>query len=141
MELDCVYLAGAINGKSDEECNGWRSAAKRLLGSSFSVRDPMARDYRGREDESVREIVEGDLADIRECRYVLVNASAPSWGTAMEVFYAWSIGKRVVAFTPSDRISPWLRWHTHSIYESVERACVAILNFDAMVPLPRREGE
>jgi len=130
--MDCVYLAGPINGKSDGECNGWRSQAKHWLGGSFVVRDPMSRDYRGREDESVREIVEGDLSDIRECRYVLVNASAPSWGTAMEVFFAWTSGKRVVAFTDSKRISPWLRFHTHAICQTVERACFTILNFDVL---------
>jgi hypothetical protein len=51
----------------------------------------------------------------------------------MEVFHAWRTGKRVVAFTASDRIRPWLRYHTHAIYETSERACMAILNFDVLV--------
>jgi hypothetical protein len=131
--MDSVYLCGPINGKTDEECNGWRSKAKHWLGGSFVVVDPMARDFRGRENDNVAEIVEGDLADIAGCQFVLVNASAPSWGTAMKVFHAWREGKRVVAFTASDRISPWLRYHTHAIYETSERACMAILNFDVLV--------
>jgi hypothetical protein len=51
----------------------------------------------------------------------------------MEVIDAWRSGKRVVAFTDSDSISPWLRYHTHAIYETAERACMAILNFDVLV--------
>lgn len=128
-----VYLCGAINGKSDSECNDWRAFAKHLLGGSFATLDPMRRDYRGREDECVDEIVRGDLDDINESEFVLVNACAPSWGTAMEVISAYRDGKKVVAFTDSKRISPWLRYHTHAIYDSVERACMAILNFDVLV--------
>lgn len=121
-----VYLAGPIHGKNDAECNGWRMAAGSWLqAKGFEVLDPMARDYRGAEDENVHEIVNGDLSDIDACLIVLVNANGPSWGTAMELVYAKSYGKRVVAFathTNAPRISPWLRWHTHAIYESLQTA-------------------
>lgn len=121
-----VYLAGPINGKNDAECNGWRMAAGAWLHmKGFEVLDPMARDYRGIEDQNAQAIVNGDLADISSCDIVLVNANGPSWGTAMELVYAKSYGKRVVAFathTLAPRISPWLRWHTHAIYESLQSA-------------------
>ena len=128
-----VYLCGPINGKTDDECNGWRASAKHLLGGSFVVVDPMARDFRGTEDINVDAIVNGDIADIDSVEFLLVRADAPSWGTAMEVRHAFVTGKKIIAFTDSDRLSPWLRFHTHAIYDSLQRACMAVLNFDVLV--------
>ena len=125
-----VYLAGPINGKSDDECKGWRDAAAetlRLFG--HQVLDPMSRDYRGIEDDNAEKIVEGDKEDIATCHVVLVNANGPSWGTAMELVYASQYGKEVVAFAThcnSPRISPWLRMHTTAIYQSLSHALAAI---------------
>lgn len=119
-----TYLCGGINGLSDSACKDWRSVATTLLGGD--VLDPMRRDYRGIEDQSVDAIVAGDLEDIASSRFVLVNATAPSWGTAMEVVYACQQGKAIAAFVGSSRVSPWLRYHSDVICETVEQACAAI---------------
>lgn len=103
-----VYLCGGINGLSDAACRDWREQAKAVLPHTL---DPLRRDYRGREDEAVSAIVAGDLADIGDCDALLVNATRPSWGTAMEIVYAYKIGKRIVAFTGGGSVSPWLRYH------------------------------
>lgn len=125
-----VYLAGPINGKSDDECMGWRRTATETLGNfGHEVLDPMSRDYRGKEDDNAEAIVEGDLEDIFSCDVVLVNANSPSWGTSMELVYAKQYGKQVVAFAThslSPRISPWLRMHTTAVYESLSHALSAI---------------
>lgn len=125
-----VYLAGPINGKSDDECKGWRdSAAHTLRLFGHQVLDPMSRDYRGIEDDNAEKIVEGDKEDIVSCDVVLVNANGPNWGTAMELVYASQCGKEVVAFATHGnvpRISPWLRMHTTAIYESLSHALAAI---------------
>jgi hypothetical protein len=92
-----VYLCGGINGLGDAECNGWRAVARDGL-PGVRILDPMDRDYRGREDEFLSEIVKGDKRNILEADVVLVNASRPSWGTAMEVLFAWEQNKPVVAF-------------------------------------------
>jgi nucleoside 2-deoxyribosyltransferase len=107
-----VYLAGPINGCSDEEAKGWREAAKAALGhpKSFFCIDPMVRDFRMAEEEHAGDIVESDLADIRAAHVILVNASRPSWGTAMEVVYARQAGKWIVAFGTTAP-SPWLAYH------------------------------
>ena len=116
-----VYLAGGINGLSDAACNDWRIQAKGLL-SNFETLDPMARDYRGKEDSNFTDIVEGDLADIRQSAALLVNGTRPSWGTAMEIVYAF--GKvPVIAFVPAGTpVSPWLRYHAF-VVSSLEEAC------------------
>lgn len=105
-----VYLAGKIFRADDQTATGWREEAKRQL-SGHEVLDPMSRDYRGQEDLNVKAIVEGDLADIASCDVVIVNATEPSWGTAMEVRAAKAeMGKRVIAY-PDGYVSPWLRYH------------------------------
>lgn len=119
-----TYLCGGINGLSDADCRDWRESAKELLATS--TLDPMRRDYRGREDESINEIVSGDLEDIAACHFVLVNAIRPSWGTAMEIVYARQAGKYIVAWTGDARVSPWLRYHCDEIHQTLEAACHAI---------------
>lgn len=115
-----VYLCGGINGLSDSECADWREWSKLLL--RHETLDPMRRDYRGKEDESVNEIVRGDLDDILECDALLVNAVRPSWGTAMEIVYAHQLGKRIVCFVGTGKISPWLRYHATEIHETPQVA-------------------
>lgn len=112
-----IYLCGPINGCTDEECNDWRSLVKQLWGDRCL--DPMVRDYRGKEAESYREIVELDKLDIRRADIVMVSYSKPSVGTSMEVFYAWTLGKPVVVVcSPDATISPWLRYHATALVHS-----------------------
>lgn len=117
-----VYLCGGIHGLSDSECKDWREYAKSRL--SWTL-DPMRRDYRGREFQNVTAIVQGDLIDIDESSVVLALCPRPSWGTAMEIFYAHSIGRPVFAVVlPEHPVSPWLRYHATictSLDEAIER--------------------
>ena len=114
-----AYLAGPINGCTDEEARGWREELKmRLAGSGIEWLDPMVRDYRGKEDQSVDAIVHGDVADMRDSDVIVVNASRPSWGTAMEVVYARQLGKRILVWCPGS-VSPWLRFHATEVVSSI----------------------
>lgn len=141
-----VYLAGPINGCTDDEANGWRQGfidrhnyrcwdcqrqsgqfhqAICTVGEGYIRRveflDPMRRDYRGKEDESVDEIVELDIKDIDECDVFLAYCWQVSWGTAMEIFYAYNAGKWVIVVIPEgQRISPWLRYHSHQIFSTLD---------------------
>ena len=125
-----IYLAGPIFGCADSECRDWRATVRGILADyvrhwDHDVIDPMDRDYRGREDEPgiAREVVEGDKDDIRRCDVVLVYYDHPSVGTSMEVFYAHSIGKRVVVFNVTGgRLSPWLRHHATRVCATLEDA-------------------
>ena len=120
-----VYLCGPINGRTDAECTSWRDEARRLWANP--VLDPMARDYRGREAENVRAIVEGDKADIDACDAVIVYFDRPSVGTAMEVLYARERGKRVVVVNASrGPLSPWLSYHSDLVVPTVREAVVAL---------------
>jgi nucleoside 2-deoxyribosyltransferase len=126
MKKRLIYLAGPINGCTDEECKDWREYVKAQLGEENTL-DPMRRDYRGREMECVDEIVEGDKADIDAATILLINYDRPSVGTSMEILYAWERGKKVIVVAaPGVRISPWLSYHSHKIFFSFENALTYI---------------
>jgi nucleoside 2-deoxyribosyltransferase len=116
-----IYLCGPINGCTDAECKDWREFVK--AGWEGPALDPMRRDYRGKEDESVREIVEFDKIDVMNSDAILVNFDKPSVGTSMEILYAFERGKLVVVVaSPEARISPWMRYHSHKIVHSFREA-------------------
>jgi len=118
MTTPKVYLAGPINGCSDAEAMNWRNTVHNRLGPGYCL-DPMRRDYRGREDDFASEIVAHDKTDIFNSAIVLANCSKPGWGTAMEIFYAFSHSKPVVAVIPEDApVSPWVRQHTVRVFTS-----------------------
>lgn len=108
-----VYLAGAIFGQSDASAKDWRAVAReKLERAGHTVLDPMVRDYRGSEDQNVDVIVQDDLNDIGYCDGILAMALVPSWGTAMEIFFAHHVLQiPVVAIVGEGRVSPWLQKH------------------------------
>jgi hypothetical protein len=123
--MPTLYLAGPINARSDLDCHGWRNDATARLQDHYTIRSPMARDYRGVEALHAPEIVEGDLADLAASDVVLVNAAlGPSWGTGMEVREAYRTGKHVVAVVGWLSVSPWLAYHTHARFPALADACV-----------------
>lgn len=122
-----VYLCGPINGCTDEQAKDWREKVKLSLPSTL---DPMRRDYRGREDQNLDKIVELDKIDIAQSDALLVNYDKPSVGTSMEILYAWERGKLVVIVAKEgERLSPWLRYHSHAIFSSFDGAITFIKEY------------
>lgn len=128
-----VYLAGPINGTSDRDCREWREAAKSMLGSGFRFLDPMERDYRGVESLFAEELVAADKRAIEMADLVLVNATKPSWGTAMEVLFAYSIKTAVVAFAQPPA-SPWLMVHATFLCPSLDDAIFQVKALTQRLP-------
>jgi nucleoside 2-deoxyribosyltransferase len=123
-----VYLAGAINGKTDAECRAWRDAGAEILRNlGHEAVDPLTRDYRGREADHFYELVRDDLREIETCDAVIVKADQPSWGTAAEVFHARSIGLKVVAFDAPPNPSPWLRYCVSAFTATVDQAIAEVI--------------
>lgn len=121
VNMKTVYLCGPILGCTDEECQDWRNLAGEVL--KCETLDPMRRDYRGREDECMREIVELDKVDVELSDIVLVNYVKPSVGTSMEIMYAWERGKMILAVVHPDAVvSPWLKYHSHFMFNTFEEA-------------------
>lgn len=120
--MKAMYLAGAIHGCTDEQARGWRERVKRSLAGEYEFLDPMRRDYRGVEDENAMQIVEDDLNDIARASVVLVNAERPSWGTAMEAWWAGNRGLHRVYVVCPGPVSPWLRFVAHKVFPTMEEA-------------------
>jgi hypothetical protein len=132
-----TYLCGPINGRSDADCKDWRARATEVLGAD-NVLDPMRRDFRGKEAVNAAEIVEGDKADIASVDTLLVYFDKPSVGTSMEVVLAWQMRKHVVVVNASDKpLGPWLLYHAHAFYHSLEAALAYI---EAMTALSKRSA-
>ncbi len=113
-----IYLCGPINACTDSEAKDWREFIKTHHGLTAWAKfiDPMVRDYRGREHEDYREIVDLDKQDVRSCDVILVMYTKPSVGTAMETYMAWTLGIPVIVIDRSGKpISPWMRYHSTAI--------------------------
>lgn len=120
-----IYLCGPINGCTDDEATTWREWFKNKVSGDFV--DPMKRDYRGREIDDHREIVELDKRDIRSVDFVVVMYVKPSVGTSMEVFYAWTLGIPVIVIDESGKsLSPWMTYHATTVVKSKEEAAAKL---------------
>lgn len=117
-----VYLCGGINGLSDADAKDWREYAKVRLPETI---DPMRRDYRGVEHEDPEAIIDGDLEDIDWCDAVLAMCMRPSWGTAMEIFYAKNIARKPVYIVAPENCSPWLMVHCTERFDTLDEAIEA----------------
>jgi hypothetical protein len=124
-----VYLCGGIHALSDAEAQEWRGRAKALLASHATILDPMLRVRRDVGDEELHSFISGDLREIAESDALIVNATRPSWGTAMEIVYARVLQRRIVAFVDlgEEPVSPWLRYHCE-IHRSLEDAVASLVN-------------
>jgi nucleoside 2-deoxyribosyltransferase len=103
-----------------------RRAAQLLREAGWDPVDPMRRDYRGRTEGHEAEIVERDLDDIRSCDAVLADFSAADEGTAMEAWFAQSIGKPVIVYTAGSPAHPWTVFVARSVHEALEQAVRAL---------------
>jgi nucleoside 2-deoxyribosyltransferase len=110
-----VYLAGPPY--ADE----YRRRATALVQSlGWEPVDPMRRDYRGQTQGKEAEIVDGDLAEIRDCDALLAAFTFPDEGTAMESWYAHTLGKLVVAYTGGTPPHPWTVYVADVICDDLE---------------------
>lgn len=120
-----IYLAGPIHGCTDAEACDWRTYVKQQYAGP--TLDPMRRDYRGSEDEAAEQIVELDKTDVEVCDVLLANCPRPSYGTAMEILYAWLMLKPVVVILPPEQpVSPWIRYHATVVVHTLDDALHAL---------------
>jgi nucleoside 2-deoxyribosyltransferase len=112
-----VYLAGPPYA---EEYRRRADALVREAG--WEPVDPMRRDFRGRTQGREAEIVEGDLAEIASCDAVLAAFTSPDEGTAMEAWYAHTLGKPVVVYTGGTPPHPWTVYVADGLCDDLEDA-------------------
>jgi nucleoside 2-deoxyribosyltransferase len=124
-----VYLAGPPFAEEYR-----RRAAALLRETGLEPVDPMRRDFRGNTAGHETEIVEGDLEDIRGCDAVLAAFTAPDEGTAMEAWYAHSLGKPLIAYTGGSPVHPWAAYVSAGIAADLDEAIVILTETLARIP-------
>lgn len=143
-----VYLSGGIKDLSTEAASCWRYAVTEALEiveilktkdkviqqygvgngevpvQRFSCLDPMRHNFRDSEFQSQNEIVQLDKADIIACDIMIVNATKPSWGTAMEILFAFQNHKIIVCFTGTkyEEVSKWVAFHSTRVCKTLDEA-------------------
>ncbi|HET7568872.1 MAG TPA: nucleoside 2-deoxyribosyltransferase [Gaiellaceae bacterium] len=121
-----VYLAGPPYAEEYR-----RRAGELLRAAGLEPVDPMRRDFRGRTEGHEEEIVAGDLEDIRSCDAVLAAFTAADEGTAMEAWYAHSLGTPVVAYTGGTPLHPWAAYVSREAHAALEDAVAALSRYCA----------
>jgi len=116
-----VYLAGPPFAEEYRRRAGWL-----LRESGLEPVDPMRRDFRGNTAGHEAEIVEGDLEDIRGCDAVLAAFTAADEGTAMEAWFAHSLGKPVICYTAGTPVHPWAAYVSLEVCSDLEDAIGAL---------------
>jgi nucleoside 2-deoxyribosyltransferase len=116
-----VYLAGPPFAEEYR-----RRAAALLRAAGLEPVDPMRRDFRGHTAGHESEIVEGDLEDIRACNALLAAFTTADEGTAMEAWYAHSLGKPVIAYTGGTPIHPWATYVSREVHADLDQAIKAL---------------
>jgi nucleoside 2-deoxyribosyltransferase len=124
-----VYLAGPPFAEEYR-----RRAAALLRETGLEPVDPMRRDFRGNTTGHESEIVEGDLEDIRGCDAVLAAFTAPDEGTAMEAWYAHSLGKPLIAYTGGSPVHPWTAYVSAGVAADLDEAIVMLIETLAHAP-------
>ncbi len=124
--MKTIYLCGGIKDLSIKEQTEWRDIATKKLQLKFLILNPMRRNFRDCEFESQNEITSLDKKDIIDSDILLVNGTKPSWGTAMEIMFAFERHKIIVIFTgvklKDETNSPWITFHATKCVETLDDA-------------------
>lgn len=111
-----LYLAGPIFNVADPR--SWRRDVANALPPGWTAVDPLDLEDLSA-GSSAHEIVHADLAAIETCDVVLAKAVEPSWGTAMEIRFAFDHEISVICWRPGrdslETVSPWLQYHCRLI--------------------------
>ena len=127
-----IYLTGSTIDAQEVVASGpdadWRSLAMtKLTRYGLKVVNPLEfpwiPEYAGAQDlnEGLNIKVQRSLELIDQCDAVLANLNRSSYGTAMEIFYAYRRGKVVTVVGPSP-FSPWVLSHSQARFGDIQHA-------------------
>ena len=110
-----------------------------LLNHGFSIVDHIVHkgmdyshitDFRDKQDLSSK-IVQHDLKYIESSDLVIVIANGPSYGTAIEMFVAKSLGKKIILFAKEPVPTPWPVHFSDHIATSGDQLVIIICNLES----------
>jgi nucleoside 2-deoxyribosyltransferase len=85
-------------------------------------------DFRDRREVAER-IVKNDLAFVDECDILVALCDGPSFGTAIETFYAKMHGKTVIVLSEKPQPSPWPIAFADTIVKSLDELKLVLSNY------------
>jgi len=88
------------------------------------------RDFRDKKQLAER-IVENDLKFIEECDVIVAICDKPSFGTAIEIYYAKKLGKKVIVLNEEAQPSPWPIAFAEHVVRSKEELIEVLLKLDS----------
>ena len=121
-----IFLSGPMRGMNRQDALMWRQDAVELLSPTFHVLHA----YRGRELKETFTDPKGaivrDKDDIIKSDIIIVNdcsETASMIGTSMEILFAHSLHKPIIAFGQAHKGDYWMDYHITMRVESLEDAC------------------
>jgi nucleoside 2-deoxyribosyltransferase len=121
-----VYLGGPIGKMTIEEANGWRKSAEKFLNNiGIVARNPLrGKTEKDRNSYTISEIVMRDKIDIQKSDIVLVYwpERVISNGTAMEIEYAYDLGKIILFVGDWGKDDIWLNYHVTKFIPTLPEA-------------------
>ncbi len=87
-------------------------------------------DFRDKQDLSSK-IVQHDLNYIEDSNVVVVIANGPSYGTAIEMFAAKSLGKKIILFAKNPVPTPWPIHFSDHIATSEDQLLLILHNIES----------
>lgn len=127
MVASAIYLTGSTIDAADAVAGiaepDWRSLAMtKLQRHGLKVVNPLQLTWSGGEvDDGLDLRVRRALDLIDQSDALLANLMCPSYGTAMEMFYAHRRGK-VVAVVGQSPFNPWVLSHSQARFADIDRA-------------------
>ena len=131
--LASIYLTGdSVNARDfigELAARDWRSiAVQKLETHGLRVVNPLELAWSMQDNPEAIEISDSANKKVRraldlidECDALLANVERSSYGTAMEMFYAYRRGKMVTVIGPSP-YSPWVVSHSQARFNDIDRA-------------------
>jgi len=85
-------------------------------------------------DEDIAFIVEEDKKDILKCDYLLAYVKKPTFGTVMEIMYAYEKYIPIIAVNPNGdwKGDIWLKYHACVIVNTLDEAFEYIQNIEKL---------
>jgi hypothetical protein len=111
MEKWRIYLAGFTLEKE------YRRIVHEKYGSDFDIVDPMLSTPIG-----YKKIPSTDKFLIMTCPILVAYTMIASWGTAMEIVFAYDRNKLVFIIDPTEQIrkDKWVHFHCHRFFDSID---------------------
>lgn len=140
-----VYLAGAIDGVSKEDAEGWReTATHQLLQRRIATYNPAAA-FQNVEMDDAGAVHRIDREAIETCDGMIARVSPGCFGTIREVEYASLAGKVVVIWDDGYGLNGHLETQDTFITTDLLTACHELRNQlanpNTLYPLPHVESE